>query len=183
MRGKKKITAVFGSAVTGEDTPGYRGAVDIGRIIGEAGYDILCGGYGGVMEAVCRGCRDGGGRCHGIGLRHFPDPPNPYINEFVKAKTLGARLDYFVAHADLFLALDGGIGTITEIMFVWDLLKSGQMTGTTVFLYGKGWENFLADLRRDFIIDPASFHHLRLVSSPEDLKHHLVSLLKNNVNN
>ncbi len=169
MIGEKKIIAVFGSAMTGKDTPEYRAAVKIGRIIGEAGWNLLCGGYGGTMEALCRGCQDGGGKCHGIGLQHFTMPPNHYVNEFVMAKTLGTRLDYFAEHADLFLALEGGIGTVTEVMFVWDLLKSGQISDISVLLYGKGWKGFLDNLRRDFIIDRTNFRHLRLISSPEEL--------------
>ncbi len=165
----RKTIAVFGSAVAEKSGPEYVTAVEIGRIIGEAGYDLLCGGYGGIMEAVCKGCREAGGRCRGIGLDHFKDPPNPYIDMFVKAATLGERLDYFIVNADLFLALPGGIGTVAEVMFVWDLAKSCQTEKTPVLLYGGGWKRFLNALREDFIIDPEFFRHILAVGSPDEL--------------
>ena len=165
----RKTIAVFGSAVAEKSGPEYVTAVEIGRIIGETGYDLLCGGYGGIMEAVCKGCREAGGLCRGIGLDHFKDPPNPYIDTFVKAATLGERLDYFIANADIFLALPGGIGTVAEVMFVWDLLKSGQITKKPVLLYGPGWEGFLKSLREGFIIDPAYFRHLLAVRTTDEL--------------
>jgi hypothetical protein len=165
----RKTIAVFGSAVAEKSGPECVTAVEIGRIIGETGYDLLCGGYGGIMEAVCKGCREAGGHCRGIGLDHFTGPPNPYIDTFVKAATLGVRLDYFIANADLFLALPGGIGTVAEVMFVWDLAKSGQTEKTPVLLYGGGWERFLKSLREGFIIDPAYFRHILAVGSPDEL--------------
>ena len=166
----KQTIAVFGSAVAEKDSQEYAAAVRIGGIIGEEGYDLLCGGYGGVMEAVCKGCHEAGGKCRGIGLDHFTKPHNRHLDGFTSVSTLGERLDYFIAHADHFLALSGGIGTVTEVMFVWDLLKTGQITEKPVLLYGPGWEEFLKSLREGFIIDPVHFRHPRTVSSPEDLK-------------
>jgi uncharacterized protein (TIGR00730 family) len=168
-----KTIAVFGSALAGAESDEYRAALEIGKLIGEAGWEILCGGYGGVMEAVCRGARKAGGSCRGIGLEHFSAPPSPHLQGFEKAKTLGERLDYFTARCDLFLALEGGIGTVTETMFVWDLLKTGQLTETPLLLYGKGWEKLLQTLKEDFLIDPAAFDHLTLLSHPADLVSHL----------
>ncbi len=169
MKHIKKTIAVFGSAVSEKDSPEYAATVKIGRIIGDNGYDLLCGGYGGVMEAVCRGCSEVGGRCRGIGLDHFTGPPNRYINNFIRVPTLGERLDYFAANSDIFLALAGGIGTVAEVMFVWDLLKSGQIADKPVLLYGPGWEGFLESLRGGFIIDPAYFRHIILARAPGEI--------------
>jgi uncharacterized protein (TIGR00725 family) len=169
-RDTKKVIAVFGSAVSDKDSIEYADAVRIGRIIGTEGYNLLCGGYGGVMEAICKGCHETAGRCRGIGLYHFTKPPNQYINGFITVPTLGERLNYFISHSDIFLALAGGIGTVTEVMFVWDLLKSGQITEKLVLLYGPGWENFLKSLREGFIIDPAHFRHISVVRSHADLR-------------
>ena len=168
-RDTKKVIAVFGSAVSDKDSIEYADAVRIGRIIGTEGYNLLCGGYGGVMEAICKGCHETAGRCRGIGLYHFTKPPNQYINGFITVPTLGERLDYFIAHSDIFLALSGGIGTVTEMMFVWDLLKSGQITEKPVLLYGEGWERFLQSLREGFIIDHAYFRHVLPVETLEEL--------------
>jgi len=169
-----KTIAVFGSALAGAESDEYLAAREIGELIGKAGWEILCGGYGGVMEAVCLGCREAGGICRGIGLDHFTRPPNPHLAAFVKAKTLGKRLDYFIADCDLFLALEGGIGTVTEAMFVWDLMKSGRLPGRRLILYGRCWEKLLAVLKKNFLIASEPFNRLTLLSSPADLSAYLV---------
>jgi uncharacterized protein (TIGR00725 family) len=169
-----KTIAVFGSALAGAASDEYRAAREIGELIGKAGWEILCGGYGGVMEAVCLGCGEGGGTSRGIGLEHFTHPHNPYLAGFVKARTLGERLDYFIANCDLFLALEGGIGTVTEAMFVWDLMKSGQLAGRRLLLYGRGWEKLLPTLKENFLIAEEAFELLTLLSSPADLSPYLV---------
>ncbi|MDP8235211.1 MAG: LOG family protein [Candidatus Erginobacter occultus] len=165
--------AVFGSALAGAESDEYRAAREIGELIGKAGWEILCGGYGGVMEAVCLGCRKAGGTSRGIGLEHFTHPHNRYLAGFVKAKTLGERLDYFIANCDLFLALEGGIGTVTEAMFVWDLMKSGQLPGRRLLLYGKSWEQLLLILKENFLIPADAFDPLILLARPTDLVRYL----------
>lgn len=167
-----KTIAVFGSALAGAESDEYLAAREVGNLIGQAGWEILCGGYGGVMEAVCLGCREAGGICRGIGLEHFTHPHNPHLAGFVKAKTLGERLDYFIADCDLFLALEGGIGTVTEAMFVWDLMKSGQLPGR-LLLYGQGWEKLLETLKKNFLIAADAFDQLTLLPRPADLVRYL----------
>ena len=166
---RPRTIAVFGSALSGEESGEYRTAREIGKLIGAAGWEILCGGYGGVMEAVCRGGREAGGSCRGIGLEHFTRTPNRHLSGFVQAKTLGERLDYFIDNCDLFLALEGGVGTVTEAMFVWDLMKGGQLAGTPLLLYGRGWEKLLGTLKENFLVDPAAFDHPTIISQPSGL--------------
>jgi len=152
-----------------EGSQAYRNAVEAGRVIGAAGFDLICGGYGGLMEASCRGCVEGGGKCAGIGLEHFDNPPNRFIGEFSRAKSLGRRLDDFVLKADRFLALPGGIGTVTEVLFVWDLAKSGQTDKVPILLYGKAWTSLLRTLEKEFLIPPEAFADVKLVSGPAQL--------------
>ena len=166
---RRKTIAVFGSALAGEESDEYLAAREIGEMIGKASWEILCGGYGGVMEAVCLGCREAGGSCRGIGLERFTRPPNRHLSEFVRAGTLGERLDYFVANCDLFLALEGGVGTVTEAMFVWDLMKGGQLAGVPLLLYGRGWEKLLDCLKENFLVDPAAFDLPTVITHPSEL--------------
>ena len=150
MRGK--TVAVFGSAIADPADEACRQAVLAGRIIAEAGYGILCGGYAGALEAACRGCTEAGGKCAGIGLTKFTAQPHPYITRFKAVETLGKRLDYFDKHSCAFLALDGGIGTVTEVMFFWDIAKAGFLEGRPIFLLGEQWPRLVQELQERFII-------------------------------
>ncbi|HOO78571.1 MAG TPA: LOG family protein [bacterium] len=157
MTARVRTVGVFGSAVSREGTEEYEEAVRAGAAVARAGFDLVCGGYGGSMEAVSRGCAEAGGSARGIGLDYFSSPPNRFLGRFEHASTLGRRLDRFVEDADLFLALPGGIGTVAEVMFVWDLVKSGRISGKPVILYGRSWERLLAVLEESFVIPSGAF--------------------------
>jgi len=156
-----RTVGVFGSAAAREGSRDYEEALRVGSAVARAGFDVVCSGYGGIMEAVSRGCAEAGGTARGIGLGYFSSPPNRFLSRFERAPTLGRRLDRFVDAADLFLALPGGIGTVTEVMFVWDLAKSGLISDKPVILYGRGWEELLGVLEERFIIPPKAFGALR----------------------
>lgn len=169
---RRKI-AVFGSAVTARESADYALAVGLGKIIAGAGFDILCGGYGGMMEAVCRGCVENGGSCSGIGLTIFTRQPNQYITRMKKVETLGARLDWFNDHADRFLALAGGIGTITEVMFFLDNAKIGLTQKTPLILYGRQWPALLGLMQKKFAVPPDFRKLVKTVGTRRALAAHL----------
>ena len=90
-------------------------AESVGRELGKRGHTLICGGRGGVMEAACRGARDGGG--HTIGVRPGPDRSgmNQHV-EFPIVTNLGAaRNTVVVLSADAVIAVDGSYGTLSEI--------------------------------------------------------------------
>ena len=88
----------------------------VGREIGRRGHTLICGGRGGVMEAACRGAREGGG--HTIGVLPGADTSgmNQYV-EFPIVTNLGsARNLLIVLTADAVIAVGhGGYGTLSEI--------------------------------------------------------------------
>ena len=47
-----RVSVIGGSRVD-EETYGRAG--EVGRLLAERGHTVVCGGYGGVMEAACRG--------------------------------------------------------------------------------------------------------------------------------
>jgi uncharacterized protein (TIGR00725 family) len=113
--------AVVGAGVAGESL--RRVAEDVGRGLGEHGAVVLCGGLSGVMEAVCRGCREAGGTTVGI----LPGNDRRDANEFVDvaiATGMGEmRNALIVRAADVVVALGGEYGTLSEVAFA---LKIGR---------------------------------------------------------
>ncbi|RJQ48615.1 MAG: LOG family protein, partial [Nitrospiraceae bacterium] len=74
---KKKVT-VFGSARTRSDEPIYGIAREFGRKLAEAGYMVITGGGGGIMQAA----NEGAGPEHSFGVNivlPFEQKPNPVI--------------------------------------------------------------------------------------------------------
>ncbi|RMF71707.1 MAG: hypothetical protein D6738_13320, partial [Acidobacteria bacterium] len=84
--------AVFGASDAEPDSPPWTAALEIGRRVAEAGVPVVCGGYGGVMEAACRGARLAGGEAIGVTCRVFAArTPNPWLTLEIEEPDLAAR--------------------------------------------------------------------------------------------
>lgn len=70
--------AVIGGSEVGDEHS--RAAYEVGRLLGERGHEVVCGGRTGVMEAVCRGAVEAGG--HTIGI--LPGEDRHAANEYVE---------------------------------------------------------------------------------------------------
>jgi uncharacterized protein (TIGR00725 family) len=91
-------------------------AEEVGRLIAQRGGIVVCGGRGGVMEAVCRGAKGAGGLTIGI-LPDRKDEANAWV-DVPLATGLGVRRNMVIVHAvDVVIALNGRWGTLNEISF------------------------------------------------------------------
>jgi uncharacterized protein (TIGR00725 family) len=100
-----------------------RVAEDVGRGLAAHGAIVLCGGLSGVMEAVCRGCRAGGGTSVGILPGHHRREANEFVDVALATGMGEMRNALIVRAADVVLALGGEYGTLSEVAFA---LKVGR---------------------------------------------------------
>lgn len=87
---EQKIVGVFGSAATPPGTDNYAQSYAVGRLLAEANYAVLTGGYGGVMGGVSHGAAEVNGRVIGVTVGLFRQrglQPNPWVNEEVELPT------------------------------------------------------------------------------------------------
>ena len=102
----------------------------MGRVLATAGYAVLSGGYVGSMGAVSRGAAERGGRVIGVTCAVFdPLPRNAWLTEEIKAPTMMDRLAIMIDRADGFVAVRGGIGTLSEVTLAWSLLQTRAHDG------------------------------------------------------
>ncbi len=110
--------SVIGSSQTDDAT--YDTAVETGRELARRGHTVVCGGRGGVMEAVCRGARAEGG--HTVGILPGVDPAA--ANEFVETPVvteMGATRNILVVlNGSATIAIDGATGTLSELAHALD---------------------------------------------------------------
>jgi uncharacterized protein (TIGR00725 family) len=97
-------------------------AESVGRELARRGAIVICGGLGGVMEAVCRGASIESGLTVGILPGDDPSMANRYVQIPIATGTGFARNIAVVKSAQAVIAIDGEYGTLTEIAFA---LKSG----------------------------------------------------------
>ncbi len=117
---KRLIIAVIGGAQCSIDEALLAEAV--GRELARRGATVVCGGLGGVMEAVCRGAAIESGLTVGILPSDDPNSANPYVHVPIASGVGQARNIAVVKSAQAVIAIDGNYGTLTEIAFA---LKSG----------------------------------------------------------
>jgi uncharacterized protein (TIGR00725 family) len=107
--------AVIGSSGCAQDSEIARLAEEVGRRLAEAGVTVVCGGGGGVMEAVSRGAAAAGGRVIGIVPGICTAEANPYCTEVVASGIGHARNLAVVGSAAAVVAVGGEWGTLSEI--------------------------------------------------------------------
>jgi uncharacterized protein (TIGR00725 family) len=142
----RHAVAVFGSSTTPESDPWWGRGVRCGRLLAEAGYDVATGGYGGLMEAVSKGARDGGAH-RVIGVTAPPCFPmrtgvNPFVTEEIAASSMTERIHTIVGLADGFVVLDGSIGTLTELLVAWNVAyvdRLSQPASRPIVTVGERW--------------------------------------------
>lgn len=141
----RPAVSFFGSARVGESHPAYRHAREVGRRFGEAGWAVVTGGGGGVMEAGNRGAREGGGLSVGfnIELPHEQEP-NPYLDIELTFRHFYARKTMFVKAAEGFVIFQGGFGTLDELFEALTLIQTGKISPFPIILFDRRyWDELL----------------------------------------
>lgn len=107
-----RVSVIGGSTVSETE---YAVAEEVGRLLGERGHAVVCGGLGGVMEAVCKGASEAGGRTIGILPVEDPGAANEYVDVAVATGIGHARNVMVPMNGDAVVAVDGGPGTLSEL--------------------------------------------------------------------
>src|SRR5947208_7364745 len=103
---RRRVT-VFGGSRCGADAAEYQEALQLGRLLVEAGFDVCSGGYAGVMEAISRGAHDAGGHVIGVTMTQFKSAPNPYLKKIEPSADFYARLQTLILNSVGYIAMRG----------------------------------------------------------------------------
>ena len=93
----------------------YNIAEELGSLIGNKGWVLICGGLGGVMEGAAKGCYKGGGMTVGLLPGTEKDSANPFITLPIPTGLGEGRNLLVVRASDVVVAIAGGYGTLSEI--------------------------------------------------------------------
>ncbi|MGH9400468.1 MAG: LOG family protein, partial [Thermoanaerobaculia bacterium] len=116
---------VFGSSLPREGEASYEEAREIGQLVARRGGRVVCGGYGGVMEAACRGAAEAGGPSLGVILADRPDA-NRWVTHVSPEADLSARLKRLRDASDAWIFLPRGLGTMLELIWVAESVVKGD---------------------------------------------------------
>ncbi len=170
------IVTVFGSNAAEVNDAGYREAYELGRLLGQAGYTVVTGGYYGTMEAVSRGAKEAGAHVIGVTTSRFDDRggANQYVDEEIKFPTLFQRLHYLVTCSDALVALRGGVGTLSEVALTWSLLQVGEMPRKPFVLVGPHWRQIMETYFRESTVREPDRKLIRFAADAREV----ISLLR-----
>lgn len=115
---KIQISVIGGSSC---DVDTKEKAEAVGRLLAEAGATLVCGGYGGVMEAACRGAKSAGGQTVGILIGYDRAEANPWCDVVIPTGMGLARNALVVAAGQAVIAIGGRYGTLSEITLALNL--------------------------------------------------------------
>jgi len=161
----EKIITIFGGSKCGQDSPEYLEAKELGRRLAEAGFTICTGGYLGVMEAASRGAREAGGRVYGVTMNQFKHEPNRYLTDKVATDHFYDRLQNLITRSVGFVALRGGMGTVTEISLVWNKLATGVLEPRPLVLVGEAWRQVVDAWQKYLVVSDADVKYLDFADS------------------
>jgi uncharacterized protein (TIGR00725 family) len=140
----------------------YQYAVAVGRALAGEGFIVATGGYAGVMEAVSKGARDVGGEVIGYTVTSWDGlPANRYVTEQQDSADLFERLRKF-SEVDLLIALDGGLGTLAEVVVSWNLLQVGS-DARPLLMVGEQWQALHDYVRERLIVGEADLNVVRIL--------------------
>lgn len=163
-----KIVTIFGGSKCGHDSEEYREALSLGRRLAEAGFTICTGGYLGVMEAASRGAHEAGGRVLGIVMNQFRAEPNRFLTEKVATDHFYDRLQNLITRSVGFVALRGGMGTVTEISLVWNKLQTGVLAKRPLVLLGDCWPKVVSSWKENLVVSTTDVSYLDFASNADE---------------
>ena len=167
-RERYRVT-IFGSARAKPGTFAYEEVKRVAAALASMGCDVITGGGPGLMQAANEGAASVGAPDgdQSVGIRvdlPFEQEVNPFVTQAFEHKTFFTRLHHFVLTSDAFVVAPGGIGTVLELMMIWQLLQVRHMPDTPLILVGTMWEELVAWAKQN-LLSP----DLALVG-PEDLE-------------
>src|SRR5215210_7783242 len=164
---EERIVTIFGGSRCTENSPEYEQAKEVGELLAEAGYTICTGGYLGVMEAASRGAREKGGRVLGIVMNQFKAEPNRFLTDKVASQHFYERLQNLITRSVGFIALKGGMGTITEISLVWNKIMTGVIAPRPMVLLGECWKPVVECWQKHLVVSDKDISLLDFADTTE----------------
>ena len=175
LSGVGRAVSVFGSARTPPEHPSYAQTRELAASLGTAGYAVITGGGGGLMEAANRGARDAGALSIGcnIELPH-EQQLNPYVDIGLRFGHFFTRKVMFVRYACAFVICPGGFGTLDEFFEVLTLIQTRTIRHAPAILFGDGeWDGLLSWLNERALaeghISRADLELIQLAQDPEEV--------------
>jgi len=169
---------IFGSARIRENSPIYDQVEQLAEALSKSGVDIVTGGGPGLMEAANRGAKAGSKGSWSIGLPiqlPFESDANSHLDVKSHHKRFSSRLDEFMRISHAVVVVPGGIGTVLEMFYTWQLMQVAHIRPRPLILFSsdKSWEALIKWTQdyplKNNLISVKDMEMIKIVNSVEEI--------------
>ena len=167
--------SIFGSARIKANTNEYAQVYELAKKLAKNKTDVVTGGGPGLMEAANAGSKDGGSKTKSFGLHidlPFETTPNDHLDITYHHKKFSSRLDEFMRISHAVIVTPGGIGTILELLYTWQLIQVGHISERPVILLGEMWNGLIdwmeSEPLKKHLIEKSDFKNIQIVQNVDE---------------
>jgi uncharacterized protein (TIGR00730 family) len=174
---------IFGSARIKPEDPTYKRVYEMACLLAGLNIDIVTGGGPGLMEAANRGVRDAHNELsQSIGLPiHLPrslELANKHLDIKSEHKRFSSRLDEFMRLSHAVIVAPGGIGTLLELTYVWQLIQVGMIEQRAVVLLDRAmWSGLVEWMKEQMLgrglVAARDFDCIHLADTSDEVLEHI----------
>lgn len=166
--------SIFGSARTHPNHRYYKLATKTASEVAKAGFAVITGGGGGIMQAANKGATKVGGTSIGLNIElPMEQIPNDYQSLSLHFRYFFVRKVMFLKYAHGFIVFPGGYGTMDEFFESLVLIQTLKQAHFPIILMGSDfWAGLLkwikqAMLDEDEYISPEDLNVFTISDDPE----------------
>lgn len=167
--------SIFGSARTKPGDKYYALAQETAASLTKAGFAVITGGGGGIMEAANKGAAEASGRSIGLNIDlPMEQLPNEYQNLSLHFRYFFCRKVMFLKYAHGWVVLPGGYGTLDEFFESLVLIQTLKQASFPVILMGSEyWDGLVKWMNEQMLakhayIDPDDMNLFKVVDDPKE---------------
>jgi len=154
----------FGSSRAKPEQRYYKLAERTACQIAKAGFAVITGGGGGIMEAANKGAAEAGGKSIGLNIElPMEQIPNEHQNLSLHFRYFFCRKVMFLKYAHGFIVFPGGYGTMDEFFESLVLIQTLKQASFPVILMGSNYWDGLTDWMKEKMLK--EYNHI----TPEDM--------------
>jgi uncharacterized protein (TIGR00730 family) len=164
----------FGSARAKGEDRFYKLAQQTASEVAKAGFAVITGGGGGIMEAANKGAAQAGGKSIGLNLElPMEQVPNEYQNLSMHFRYFFCRKVMFLKYAHGFIVFPGGYGTMDEFFESLVLIQTLKQAFFPVILMGSDYWAGLLDWMKETMLGeynyilPEDLDFFKIIDEPQ----------------
>ena len=146
--------AIFGSARTKKSGKDYKTVYSLAKMLAKEEIDVVTGGGPGMMDAASKGHHAGrkGKKIHSIGLTiklPFEKKYGYHLDIKKDFSRFSKRLDTFMSLSNAVIITPGGIGTMLELFYTWQLMQVKHICNMPIILIGDMWPGLIKWMHKE----------------------------------